>query len=550
MEHWGERERDVTSPKWCGRHPRIGILVVAYNAATTLASVLDRVPKSFRPRITQVFVCDDASDDSTYLVGLGYKQLADDLPLTIIRHPVNLGYGGNQKAGYRLAIEHGLDIIVLLHGDGQYAPESLEDILAPLERGECDAVMGSRMMVPGAAREGGMPLYKYVGNRILTRIENAALGTNLSEFHSGYRAYNVDALASIPFDGNSDGFNFDTQIVIQLLDAGHRIVEVPIPTYYGNEICYVNGVRYAWDVIKDVLRYRLSKVGFGSDGLVSIGTEYGVKMAPDSSHGVILRWLSELPRGRVLDLGCSGGLLSCRVRSLGHHVTGTDVREVAGVDARVDRFIHADLDQGLPPVIASAGPFDVVLAADVLEHLRQPERLLEQARGVLAEHGVLIASVPNFGHWYARGRTALGLFDYDQRGVLDRDHVRLFTRRSFRRLLGTSGFEITQHAATGLPLEVLTERSGRAVALLRAVDRLSVSARPTLFGYQFVAVCQPRPGVAVRTLAPHRQTNASNAREARAGSEAPGRSGLLADLDAQTPTSAANLTSIPGRTSD
>ena len=105
--------------------------------------------------------------------------------------------------------------------------------------------MGSRMMVKGAAREGGMPLYKYVGNRILTRFENRCSGPMLSEFHSGYRAYSVEALKSIPFERNSDGFNFDTQIIIQLVDAGKRIVEVPIPTYYGDEICYVNGLKYA-----------------------------------------------------------------------------------------------------------------------------------------------------------------------------------------------------------------------------------------------------------------------------------------------------------------
>ena len=185
--------------------PKIGVVVVAYNAASTLAQVLDRVPKDFRRRITRVFVCDDASQDATYLVGLGYKQIADDLPLTIIRHPDNLGYGGNQKAGYRLAIEHDLDIVVLLHGDGQYAPECIAEIVAPLERGECDAVMGSRMMVKGAARAGGMPLYKYVGNKLLTRFENRVLGTSLTEFHSGYRAYNVAALKSIPFERNSDG---------------------------------------------------------------------------------------------------------------------------------------------------------------------------------------------------------------------------------------------------------------------------------------------------------------------------------------------------------
>ena len=469
---------------------RIGILVVAYNAAATLADVLDRIPKQFRSRITQVFVCDDASDDSTYLVGLGYKQVSSDLPLTIIRHPRNLGYGGNQKAGYQLAIEHGLDIIVLLHGDGQYAPECLAEIVGPLERGECDAVMGSRMMIKGDARKGGMPLYKYLGNRILTRFENAVLGTSLSEFHSGYRAYSVKALSSIPFERNSDGFNFDTQVIIQLVDAGKRIVEVPIPTYYGDEICYVDGLKYARDVAGDVVRYRLSKLGFLTDQLGGVGESYGLKDDLESSHALILRWLEQTPPSRVLDLGCSGGLLASRLRALGHHVTAADVVELPGVRSRVDRFVHADLEQGLPEELVALGPFDVVLAADVLEHLREPRRLLEQIPGVLAPNGSLIASVPNFAHWYARIRTALGLFDYDQRGVLDRGHLRFFTRRSFGRLLRDTGFNIIRQDATGLPVEVLMRGQGRTARTVRRLDRLAVAARPTLFGYQFVCQCE------------------------------------------------------------
>ncbi len=241
---------------------KIGILIVAYNAASTLAAVLDRIPPDFRPRISEVIVSDDHSQDSTYLVGLGYQQTSD-LPITLIRQPRNLGYGGNQKAGYQVAIDHGLDIIVMLHGDGQYAPECLPDLVAPLLRDEAEAVFGSRIMIKGAARKGGMPMYKFVGNRILTKFENAALGTDLTEFHSGYRAYSVEALKQIPFEQNSDGFNFDTQIIIQLHDAGKHIVEVPIPTYYGDEICYVAGVRYAADVTKDVVAYRLGKAGFG-----------------------------------------------------------------------------------------------------------------------------------------------------------------------------------------------------------------------------------------------------------------------------------------------
>ena len=476
-----------------GQAPRIGIVVVAYNAASTLAGVLDRIPVAFRPRITRIFVCDDASQDSTYLVGLGYQQLSDDLPLVVMRHPRNLGYGGNQKAGYRLAIEHGLDIVVLLHGDGQYAPECLPDIVAPLERGECDAVLGSRMLIPGAARKGGMPLYKLVGNRILTRIENRVLGTSLSEFHSGYRAYGVRALASIPFESNSDGFNFDTQIIIQLVDAGKRITEIPIPTYYGGEICYVNGLRYARDVTGDVLRYRMAKLGFSSGGLGGeVGPEYALKAGADSSHTCILRWLEQMPPVRILDLGCSSGLFADQARRLGHRVTGVDVHELPEVRRRVDHFVQADLDAGLPSAVDDAGPFDVVVAADVIEHVRRPERLMADMRRVLVPRGTLILSVPNFGHWYPRGRTALGRFDYDQRGILDRDHVRFFTRRTLLRLLRTTGFDVVRGDTTGLPLEALARGDGGFVRAVRRIDRMTVAARPTLFAYQFVYQCEKR----------------------------------------------------------
>lgn len=478
---------------------RIGVLVVAYNAASTLAAVLDRIPPDFRSRVVKVLVGDDASQDSTHLVALGYKQLAVDLPLEVIRHPTNLGYGGNQKAGYQWAIDNALDIIVLLHGDGQYAPESLPEIVGPLERGEADAVFGSRMIDPGGARRGGMPRYKFIGNRILTTVENAVAGASLSEWHSGYRAYSVAALREVPYWRNADGFNFDTQVIIQLIEAGKRIVEVPIPTYYGDEICRVNGMKYARDVTGDVMRYRLHKMGFGSGELAFASQVYDAKLADDSSHELVLRWLRRRGPSRILDLGCSDGYLAERLRALGHHVTGVDVIARDGVKERVDSFFEADLDDGLPPGLE--GPFDVTLAADVLEHVRYPEHIFEQVRPLLAPNGSLVVSVPNFGHWYPRLRVAFGRFDYDRRGILDRDHVRFFTKRSFERLATNSGFEVLRRTGTGLPVEVVDRGgggqragSGRAARALSRVDRATVSARPQLFAYQLLYELAATPG--------------------------------------------------------
>ena len=474
---------------------RIGVLVVAYNAASTLAAVLDRIPREFVPRIEKILVTDDFSQDATYLVGLGYQQTNQDLPLEIIRHPRNLGYGGNQKAGYRWAIEHGLDIVVLLHGDGQYAPEMLPEMVAPLERGQADAVFGSRMMEPGDARRGGMPAYKYVGNKILSSFQNTVAGASLTEWHSGYRAYSVSALAELPLDRNSNGFDFDTQVILQLLEARMRISEISIPTFYGDESCYVNGLGYAGDVTKAVLRYRAHKMGFGTGETAFADDHYQLKHGEDTSHARILDMLGRMPPGRVLDLGCDDGSLGERLRYAGHEVTGVDLHKHEGVGDRLDRFFEADLEEGIPPEVGDG--YDVVLAADVLEHVRHPDALLRDIRDRLASGGTVVTSVPNFGHWYPRLRVASGRFDYDRRGILDEGHLRFFTRRSFEHLAARTGFEVRRREAVGLPLEVSrrsasgTKPPSSGARIVEGADRMAAEIWPTLFGYQFVYELAP-----------------------------------------------------------
>jgi glycosyltransferase involved in cell wall biosynthesis len=475
---------------------KLGILVVAFDAASTLAKVLDRIPVDFRPRISDVLVSDDNPGESTYLAGLGYQSLDPGFPLTVMRHPRRLGYGGNQKAGYRWAMERGLDIVVLLHADGQYAPEELPAMVGPLERGECDAVFGSRMMEPGAARAGGMPLHRVIGNRALTAFDNAMAGLALTDWHSGYRAYRVAALRDIPFESNSDGFDFDSQIIIQLHESGKRIVEIPIPTFYGGEMSHMNALAYAGDTARRIARYRFHKMGFGRGDTAFASPGHELKHGDDTSDGRILTWMRSRERARVLHVGCFDGSLSERIEKLGHEVTGVEGEELVPVRERVHRFVLADLDEGIPA--EAGGGYDIVLLADALARARRPELVLDGARRALAPGGTVVACVANFGHWYPRSRVVLGAFDYDRRGILDRRSVRFYTRASFEHLIASHGFETHRREVLGLPVEVVRRggrraewTAGRVGTFFQRVGTLGVTLRPTLFAYQFLYELAP-----------------------------------------------------------
>src|ERR1700722_10295131 len=229
--------------------PRAFEFFFAYNAEKTIREEALRIPATLQePYEVDVLIIDDSSADATFEQGHAVsREPSLPFPIEVLFNPRNQGYGGNQKLGYHYAMKRGYDFVALIHGDGQYAPECLPELLEPLRKGEAAAVFGSRMLTPSGARQGGMPLYKFVGNKILTWIENKLLRSNLSEFHSGSRIYSTQALAAIPFDRNSNDFHFDTEIIIQLLTARLTIKELPIPTYYGDEICYVNGTRYAFN---------------------------------------------------------------------------------------------------------------------------------------------------------------------------------------------------------------------------------------------------------------------------------------------------------------
>jgi len=182
----------------------------------------------------------------------------------VFQHEKNLGYGGNQKTCYRAALESGADIVVMVHPDYQYDPTLIPQMIAPIQNGQADCVLGSRMLQEGGASAGGMPIYKQIGNRLLTWVENLVLGQHLSEYHTGYRAYSRRLLLSIPFTGNSNNFVFDTEIIIQLLVADFRIIEIPIPTRYfahASSVDFLRSIQYGLAILKRLAFYRIWKAG-------------------------------------------------------------------------------------------------------------------------------------------------------------------------------------------------------------------------------------------------------------------------------------------------
>jgi len=262
--------------------PRIGIFIIAYNAVNHLEKTISRIPKETYDLVEEIFVIDDCSKDNTYHAALGLKAERNLTKLTVHRNEKNQGYGGNQKVGYQYALDRGLDIVALVHGDGQYAPEALGFLLDPLIKDEADMVFGSRMSTPGAALKGGMPLYKFFGNRILTSMQNKLSGLSLSEYHSGYRLYSTHALRKVPFQSFTNNWHFDTQIILALTERNMRIVELPIPTYYGDEICHVNGIPYAMHCMLTTYRFYLNR----QKGILSYPGAMDIPRIPAEPVGV------------------------------------------------------------------------------------------------------------------------------------------------------------------------------------------------------------------------------------------------------------------------
>ena len=234
---------------------KVFVVMPAYNAARTLRQTCAELP---RETVDEVLMVDDHSSDTTV-------QLARELRLTTFVHHRNLGYGRNQKTCYREALRRGADIVVMLHADYQYSPRLVTAMASMIAFGEYDLVLGSRILGPGALR-GGMPLYKYVSNRLLTFYQNILFDYKISEYHTGYRAFSREVLSNLPLEENSDDFIFDGEILAQAIYLGYRIGEISCPARYFPEASSLNfsrSAKYGRQVLVVSLKYWLQKRGLG-----------------------------------------------------------------------------------------------------------------------------------------------------------------------------------------------------------------------------------------------------------------------------------------------
>lgn len=229
---------------------KIVIVLPAYNAEKTLKKTVDSIPKDY---VDEIILVDDCSRDETV-------SLSKSMGIKTFIHEKNLGYGGNQKTCYKEALKLGADIVVMVHPDFQYDPVFIPDMISPIANGYADAVSGSRMIIDGGARKGGMPLWKYIANIALTKIANFFLGLQLSEYHSGFRAYSRKVLETMPIEKNSNNFVFDTQIITQLKSFGYKIAETPITTKYfpgASMIGFFKSVEYGTSILMVLFSYTI-----------------------------------------------------------------------------------------------------------------------------------------------------------------------------------------------------------------------------------------------------------------------------------------------------
>ena len=241
---------------------KILIFIPCYNVERKIKKVFHKLPSKVlkNDKIKLLFIDDNSKDNTLKIIKKIKKNYKKKIQ--ILSNSKNYGYGYVQKTAFQYSIKNNFDIVLMLHGDNQYPADKVIKILDQFRIKKNNAVFGTRMHSIASAFKGGMPMYKIIGNKLLTFLQNFILGSKMSEFHSGFRAYRVNSLKKIKFQNNSNKFHFDTEIIIQFIKKGYQIKEVPMPTYYGDEVSHLKSIPYGLNIIKSTLKYKFSKKSY------------------------------------------------------------------------------------------------------------------------------------------------------------------------------------------------------------------------------------------------------------------------------------------------
>ena len=408
------------------------------------------------------------------------------LELRFHRPPRDAGYGGARKAAFEYALLRGFDQAVRASGDGSHPLERLPELLLAVLDAPDRLWIARRNTGLGTAVRAGAPVAGALVQALSTLFQNRVLGLRLGDYSSNLRVYPGRALARLPFQLDSDDSLFEAEIAIQFRALGVSIEELPLLPGGAGDGRGCDGWRHAIAACWTAIGYRLHQFHATRDGryLVDHDVHYTLKLSETGSHMQIVSGIE--PGCRVLDLGCSQGLLARPLRAKQVLVSGVDVDPGRQLADELADYYQRDLEE--PLELPTGRVFDYVVCADVIEHLRNRQQLLRSARRYLKEEGRLVISTPNIALWFYRLSLLAGRFEYGPRGVLDETHVHLFTGATFRREVEKAGFRVVGQRVTALPFEVVFESTGRSRLVRFLASSYHALARwwPSMFAYQYV----------------------------------------------------------------
>jgi SAM-dependent methyltransferase len=468
---------DLTPPKL--PKPRFALFLCDCSDAASLHKTLERIPVEAGESIREIVVMLDRPSRAP--LSAAEARLGERQPkLRFHRPPRDSGYGAARKEAFEYALRAGFDHVIVMRGDGSHPPEELPRMIQlALEDAE-RFVLATRR----GTKQGGPDDRLF--HRLSTIAQNRILGMRLRDYHTSFRLYPCEALRRIPFQLNSNNSLFDVDVILQMRALGVLIHEEPLIDGAAGDGSGSDDLLHDLLACTTAIGYRLHQFHITRNGrfLVDHDVHYTLKSSKTGSHVQIVSAIA--PGSRVLDLGCSSGLLARPLLEKNVRVTGVDAARGERLAKELEAYHQRDLE--LPLELPYGRIYEYVVCADVIEHLKQRGQLLRGARRYLKPDGKLIISTPNIALWFYRLSLLVGRFEYGPRGVLDETHVHLYTGSTFRREVERAGFQILSQRVTALPFEVVFESTGRSRLIRSLAFTYHLMARiwPSMFAYQYI----------------------------------------------------------------